>query len=138
LSYVAFSWKKMYKVASDLGYELKRRGPFNHAVTILRGGLVPTRLLMNADVVPECIHLVSVKFLPGYTSVYCSDMEEISDDDKVLIIDDIIDSGRTFKNVMNALPGKKTYCALVSKQKHIDALYGVYVPEDRWVIFPWE
>jgi hypoxanthine phosphoribosyltransferase len=138
MSYVAYSWKKMYKVASDLGEELKRYGPFDHAVTILRGGLVPTRLLMNSGVVPECLHLVSVKQLPSYTSVLCSDIKEIGDDVKVLVIDDIIDSGKTFKVVMDAIPGKKTFCALVSKKRYVEAIYGIYVPEDKWVIFPWE
>jgi hypoxanthine phosphoribosyltransferase len=58
---------------------------------------------------------------------------------KILLCDDIYDSGRTIKEIHSMYPGVDfdTIC-LVSKVKDAKVTYACLIEDDRWVDFFWE
>jgi hypoxanthine phosphoribosyltransferase len=64
----------------------------------------------------------------------------ISDTSKVLIVDDICDTGKTLgenKGLSN-LPFITLVAKPVGKNKIDNLIYGELVSDDTWVVFPWE
>ena len=61
----------------------------------------------------------------------------------VLIVDDICDTGDTMDNIKQRLSlGGISYttACIYTKEKHTSWLhhYGLVVPDDKWIVFPWE
>ena len=58
---------------------------------------------------------------------------------RVLICDDIYDTGNTIKKIHEIFPAVDFHAAcLVTKEKSAPAYYGLYVDKERWVDFFWE
>ena len=66
----------------------------------------------------------------------------VSTDYKVIWVDDILDSGRTLERARFACSAANKFlpCFWTAREKWKEHNYLVatYVPEDRWVVFPWE
>jgi hypoxanthine phosphoribosyltransferase len=70
---------------------------------------------------------------------YFVDLSMISNK-KVLILDDIVDSGETIlyvKNMVSQYTEKITICALLSRN-NIEGIYGEEIKTNEWIQFPWE
>lgn len=80
---------------------------------ISRGGLVPATLLSQKTNIP-------MKAVDPF-----SDVSEFVDK-KVLIVDDIYDSGRTLKYFKDHLPKSEQFVLVTKEDK------------DSWIVFPWE
>lgn len=121
-------------------------------ISIGRGGMIPTRLLSDCLGV-HTIGYISVKLYScigkkGLVPKF--DRFDISvQDKKILLVDDIIDSGLTMLHVYNTLKsGKYGECkqlrlaALLTKNQEnfltIPSYSSSLIPADTWVVFPWE
>jgi hypoxanthine phosphoribosyltransferase len=75
----------------------------------------------------------------GEVEIY--QVPEISTMDRILLIDDISDSGTSFKLTKDMLIDKEVITAslfLKHKTAFKPNVYGKIVPDDLWVVFPWE
>ena len=98
---------------------------FSSISTVSRGGLIPSRLI--ADVLDiKKIHV---------------DQNKISSDS--LFVDDIFDSGKTFKNIFLNVDGnsKFIFATLYARRGTTypeQLIYGEKTLDDSYVVFPWD
>jgi len=118
-------------------------------ISVGRGGMIPTRLLSDALNISK-IHLFEISkytgvFQKGKSKTKCEFTHNI-EHSKVLIIDDILDTGETFEDVINHLK-KFNYkesrtCSLLVRGTAVlkPSYYGelLEVNDKRWIVFPWE
>ena len=110
-----------------------------------RGGFVPAVHLSHALEVP--LEPMMWQTRDGGLKTYSGPVEEdLSEGKRVVFVDDINDSGRTFKEVMEEYsPDGKydeqimTVCLVekVSSSFRCSSA-GIRLDDNRWIVFPWE
>ena len=108
-------------------------------VTFPRGGLIPATYLSHALDIP--IEIV-------YNSKYDYKREivipeSLKQHKKILIVDDIIDTGDTIRDFIRVSGfhlDSVTSTAIIADQRILDIglYYAPYTKTDAWVVFPWE
>ncbi len=63
--------------------------------------------------------------------------EPISDS-KVLVVDDIADTGKTLERVLKTLPHSIVFTMHYHQQSTIEPYAWLYEKKDKWVVYPWE
>ena len=119
---------------------------FTSVLGIARGGLIPATVISYELDIPLLTCGVS-----SYNNKEKNELNITQDikidslpkDSNLLIVDDICDTGET----INWLTTRLTLAAIdfeaaciFTKRKHVNKLkyYGTVVPEDKWIVFPWE
>ena len=147
------SWEELHRTAKALAWRLIAIGPFKGIVAITRGGLVPAAIIAREldvrliDTV--CITSYSEEDRAGGTAgvhqagelkLLKGDGGKIWGDGKGwLIIDDLVDTGRTAKYVRELMP--KAHFATVYAKPAGRPLVDTFVTEvsqDTWIFFPWD
>lgn len=139
------SWNNIDKAVESLAVEIKEDYDPDAIVGIARGGLVPAvRLshLMN-DLLMRVIH---VKYYEDFEEtmekpeIFWSDVKKL--EGRVLVVDDVADSGKTLEVVLDHLEdrienGIKVSTIAYKPSSKIKPDYFVYETE-KWLVFPWE
>ncbi|RVU36036.1 xanthine phosphoribosyltransferase [Hwanghaeella grinnelliae] len=133
------SWDELHRTARALAYRLDSLGPFKGIVAITRGGLVPAAIVARELE----LRLVDTVCISTYDH---KDMGEANilkgidgDGEGWLIIDDLVDTGKTAKIVREMLP--KAHFATVFAKPAGRPLVDTFVTEvsqDTWILFPWD
>lgn len=131
------SWEELEKEISDLSSKI--REPFDIIVGIVRGGIVPARMLSKRLKV-NSMYCLTVKKLGNERKV----MNEISEDIRgknIILIEDMIETGRSLIATKEYLEEKgafvKTACLYIMPISEIKPDY--FLKEVKEVIsFPWE
>jgi hypoxanthine phosphoribosyltransferase len=128
------SWKEIDKIIHDLACKLKTTGfNFTEVVGIENGGIVPARLIAR-DLDIDDIRFIRMK-AGKITESYNFQLE---DKRKYLIIDDILDTGDTYKHISNYLVGYDcTYAFCVARNYWPKVYTGKVLSHKKWVVFPW-
>lgn len=115
---IFLNWYEIEVAVDSLAYQIKNSSfKPSYVKGIQRGGLIPAVLLSHKLNIP----LITNGIL----------------DNSVLIVDDICDSGKTIFETQKY----KCYTATIHhKQSAITKpdFYYSLVPEDRWIVYPWE
>lgn len=141
--YLPIAWELFHRDTRTLAHKLVEIGPFNGIVAITRGGLIPSSILARElDLrLVECIGVVSyddrTQGEPRLTKDVQKDL--VGDGTGWLIVDDLVDSGVTARMVKKLLPGGHL-ATVYAKPQGEDAVdtYAVAVPQDMWLLFPWD
>lgn len=139
------SWNRVADLAEKLGKKVKFFRP-DVIVGISRGGLIPARLLADYLDVHK-LAVIKIEFLERPKKL--TDFPIISQplhmdvkQKKVLIVDDITDSGRTLAIAKEhiGLAGAKEIRTATLFFKKGSVVRPEYFCEttDEWIIFPWE
>jgi xanthine phosphoribosyltransferase len=140
------SWDQFHRDARALAWRLNGAGPFQAIVTVTRGGLVPAAIVARElDVrVIETICVTSYDYTrQGDLRI----LKTVADDilrmngtgRGVLIVDDLVDTGKTAKVVRDLLPN--AHFATVYAKPMGRPLVDTFVTEvsqDTWIFFPWD
>lgn len=127
-------------IAAQIGYDTP-----DCIVGLTRGGLVPAVQLSHMFNAP--LYVLNVSLRDKMAGEDNFDWEEISQYSNILIIDDINDSGKTFKYVMDEcyhhMVNLPKFAALLSKEssQFTPAFVGEHInkeKENEWIVFPWE
>ena len=115
-------------------------------VGLLRGGVIPARIFCDYFNVTLDFFAIDVKLYNGIgTTEEKPKIREFEEDlirgKRILIIDDILDSGKTMDAILNHLSGENIttatlYCKRTAKRK--PDYYCDMVEECVWLNFPWE
>lgn len=140
---LAISWEQFHRDARTLGEQLKSAGPFDAIVAITRGGLVAAAIVARVLRV-RVIETVSVVSYDRAAQGDVKIVKAIASDiaamgKRLLIIDDLVDSGTTMEVVRKLCPG--AHVATVYAKPKGRALADTVVSEvtqDTWIVFPWE
>ena len=142
------SWDQFHRDARALAWRLAGAGPFSAVVAITRGGLVPAGIVAR-ELDIRIIETVCVASYHDYKSqgplkVLKGVAKEVAalgggDGKGVLIVDDLVDTGRTAKVVREILP--KAHFATVYAKPMGRPLVDTFITEvsqDTWIYFPWD
>ena len=133
------SWDQLHRDARALAWRLADRGPWRGVVAITRGGLVPTAIVARELEV----RLIDTVCISSYDHKEQGSVEVLKkaagDGEGMLIVDDLVDTGRTAKVVRELLP--KAHFATVYAKPAGRPLVDSFITEvsqDTWIYFPWD
>ncbi len=142
------SWDQIHRDARALAWRLDGMGPgeggaWKAVVAITRGGMAPS-MIVARELDIRVVDTISVKSYDHQTQ---NDTEVLKHPDSdlmgkgmgVLIIDDLVDSGRTLEVVRLAYP-EAHYATIYAKPKGrplVDTFI-TEVSQDTWIFFPWD
>ena len=146
------SWDQIHRDARALAWRLDGKGPDNGAwkavVGITRGGLVPA-MIVSRELDIRVVDTISVK---SYHSgggaadqrseavvTKAPQAELMGDGTGILVVDDLVDSGKTLE-LVRALYPKAHFATVYAKPKGkpmVDTFI-TEVSQDTWIFFPWD
>jgi xanthine phosphoribosyltransferase len=138
------SWDQFHRDARALAWRLSSAGPFDGIVAVTRGGLVPAAIVARElDVrIIETVCVASYDHIAqGELRVLKSIAESVGGGGGkgVLIVDDLVDTGKTAKLVREMLP--KAHFATVYAKPMGRPMVDTFITEvsqDTWIFFPWD
>jgi xanthine phosphoribosyltransferase len=141
------SWDQFHRDARALAWRLADAGPFVAMVCITRGGLVPAAIVARE----LGIRLIETVCVTSYNHTTQSDVRLIKTiapevaklgagrGRGVLIVDDLVDTGKTARIVRELLP--EAHFATVYAKPMGRPMVDTFVTEvsqDTWIFFPWD
>lgn len=133
------SWDQLHRDSKALAWRLVEGGPWTGIVAITRGGMVPAAIIARE----LDIRLIDTLCIASYDDRQQGEatvLKEVSGDGTGwLIVDDLVDTGRTAKVVRNRLP--RAHFATVYAKPAGRPLVNSFVTEvsqDTWILFPWD
>ena len=141
------SWDQFHRDARALAWRLNGAGPFEAIVTVTRGGLVPAAIVARE----LDLHLIETICISSYDHLrqgelkvlkgVASDLVQRSGGGGkgVLIVDDLVDTGKTARVVRDLLPN--AHFATVYAKPMGRPLVDTFITEvsqDTWIFFPWD
>ncbi|SNR57991.1 xanthine phosphoribosyltransferase [Puniceibacterium sediminis] len=141
------SWDQLHRDARALAWRLQDHGPadtgWRAVVAITRGGMTPA-MIVARELDIRIVDTISVKSYNHQTQtepkvIKSPDMEIIGDGAGVLIVDDLVDTGRTLEVVRKHMP--KAHVATVYAKPMGRPMVDTFVTEvsqDTWIFFPWD
>lgn len=139
------TWQDIEKAVEALAVTIRDDYDPDAIVGIARGGLIPAVRLSHLfnDLLMRIIHVKyyeNVDETREEPEIFWSDVEKMRG--KILVVDDVADTGNTLEVVMNHLQdrteGEIRICTIAYKPtSKIEPDYYVYETE-KWIVFPWE
>ncbi len=139
------SWDQFHRDARALAWRLAGFGPFRAVIGITRGGLVPAAVVAR-ELGIRVIDTVSVASYDYEKQGEISVLKDISPQilaygqgDGIVIIDDLVDTGKTAEVVRRMLP-KAHFAAVYAKpagRPMVDT-FVTEVSQDTWIYLPWD
>lgn len=142
------SWDQMHRDSRALAWRLDKRGPgedgaWKAVVAITRGGMVPACILAR-ELNIRIVDTISVKSYDHQaqaeaTVLKAPDEALVGDGTGILVIDDLVDSGRTLEVVRRLYPNAHfaTVYAKPKGEPMVDTFI-TGVSQDTWIFFPWD
>lgn len=143
---VVISWPELHRDARYLAELLHQRGPWKGIIAITRGGLVPAALIARELE----IRLIDTICVTSYTAGAGGGAAQeqggvailkgvVGDGDGFLLVDDLVDTGRTAQVVRKLLP-KAHFATLYAKpagRPIVDTCVKEF-KQNKWIYFPWD
>jgi xanthine phosphoribosyltransferase len=141
------AWDQIHRDSRALAWRLDGRGPDNGAwkavVAITRGGMAPA-MIVARELDIRIVDTISVKSYDHQSQseaklIKAPDAKLIGDGTGVLIVDDLVDSGKTLELVRQLYP-KAHFATVYAKPKGRDMVdtFITEVSQDTWIFFPWD
>jgi xanthine phosphoribosyltransferase len=143
---IIISWVELHRDTRYLSEMLHQKGPWKGIIAVTRGGLVPAALVARE----LDIRLVDTICVSSYDSGGSGGAAQrqgevrvlkgvAGDGDGYLLIDDLVDTGRTAQIVRQQLP--KAYFATLYAKPAGRPIIDLCIKEfkqDKWIHFPWD
>lgn len=141
------SWDQIHRDSRALAWRLDGHGPDNGAwravVAITRGGMAPA-MIVARELDIRTVDTISVKSYNDQAQTEASvlkspDKALLGKGEGVLIVDDLVDSGKTLELVRQNFPDAH-YATVYAKPKGrpmVDTFI-TEVSQDTWIFFPWD
>jgi xanthine phosphoribosyltransferase len=141
------SWDQFHRDARALAWRLAESGPFAAVVAITRGGLVPAAIVAR-ELGIRVIETVCVSSYDHITQGELKLLKGVAQDiaalgggggKGVLVVDDLVDTGKTAKLVRELLP-LAHFAAVYAKPlgRPMVETFITEVSQDTWIYFPWD
>ena len=141
------SWDQFHRDARALAWRLSGAGPFEAIVCVTRGGLVPAAIVARE----LDVRLIETVCVASYNHTAQGELRVLKDVAKsivalgggrgkgVLIVDDLVDTGKTAKVARDILPDAHfaTVYAKPMGRPMVDTFI-TEVSQDTWIFFPWD
>ena len=141
------SWDQFHRDARALAWRLSGFGPFDAMICVTRGGLVPAAIVAR-ELGIRMIETVCIASYHDYKNQSgLQVIKGIADaasginhhGGKVLVVDDLVDTGNTFRVVREMLPNAH-YATVYAKPqgRPLVDTFITEVSQDTWIYFPWD
>ena len=141
------SWDQIHRDSRALAWRLDGKGPLDGGwkaiVAITRGGMAPA-MIVARELDIRTVDTISIKSYDHQAQSEAQvlkkpDAEMMGDGTGILIIDDLVDSGKTLE-VVRALYPNAHFATVYAKPKgrpQVDTFI-TEVSQDTWIFFPWD
>lgn len=141
------SWDQIHRDSRALAWRLDGRGPdgggWKAIVAITRGGMAPA-MIVARELDVRTVDTISVKSYDNQAQseavvLKAPDANVMGDGTGILVIDDLVDSGKTLELVRRHYP-KAHFATVYAKPKgepQVDTFI-TGVSQDTWIFFPWD
>jgi xanthine phosphoribosyltransferase len=143
---IIISWVELHRDARYLSEVLHQKGPWKGIIAITRGGLVPAALVARELDIRLIDTICVTSYGAGETGAAQQQQGSIKvlkgvagDGAGYLLIDDLVDTGRTAQEVRKLLP--KAHFATLYAKPAGRAIVDTFVKEfkqSKWIHFPWD
>ena len=133
------SWDQLHRDAKALAWRLSEMGPWDKVVAITRGGLVPSAIVAR-ELEIRLIDTICVSSYDHQSQAEIKVIKPAEDNGmKVLLIDDLVDTGRTAAAVRRYIPNAHfaTIYVKPAGRPMVDT-FVTEVSQDTWIFFPWD
>ncbi|WP_417525894.1 xanthine phosphoribosyltransferase [Marinovum sp.] len=141
------SWDQLHRDARALAWRLDGHGPDDGAwravVAITRGGMAPA-MIVARELGIRIVDTISVKSYNHQEQtapkvIKSPDMDVVGDGTGVLVIDDLVDTGKTIETVRSHMP-KAHIATVYAKPMGRPQVHSFIteVSQDTWIFFPWD
>ncbi|MBW2678701.1 MAG: xanthine phosphoribosyltransferase [Deltaproteobacteria bacterium] len=133
------SWEQLHRDAKALAWRLVENQQWQGIVAITRGGLVPAAIIARE----LDIHIVDTICISSYDWKDQGGIEILKnvegEGDGWLLIDDLVDTGKTAKVAREMLP-RAHFATVYAKPagRPIVDTFITEVSQDTWILFPWD
>lgn len=146
------SWDQIHRDSRALAWRLDGQGPndgsWKAVVAVTRGGMAPA-MIVSRELDIRTVDTISVKSY--YSGGGKQDQQRdaqilkspnsdlMGDGEGILIVDDLVDSGKTLELVRNMYP--KAHFATVYAKPKGEPMVDTFitgVSQDTWIFFPWD
>ena len=140
------SWDQFHRDARALAWRLNGAGPFAAIVAVTRGGLVPAAIVARE----LDLRIVETVCVASYDHMSQGELRLLKPPapdvialcdggEGALIVDDLVDTGRTAKVVRDLMP-KAHYATVYAKPmgRPLVDTFITEVSQDTWIHFPWD
>lgn len=141
------SWDQIHRDSRALAWRLDGRGPddgtWRAIVAITRGGMAPA-MIMARELDIRTVDTISVKSYSHQDQaeavvLKAPDADIMGDGTGILVVDDLVDSGKTLELVRKMYPNAH-FATVYAKPKgrpQVDTFI-TEVSQDTWIFFPWD
>mgnify|MGYP005682030279 FL=1 len=141
------SWDQLHRDARALAWRLDGQGPdegtWRAVVAITRGGMAPAMIIAR-ELDIRIVDTISVKSYDHQSQneakiIKTPDASVIGDGTGILVIDDLVDTGKTIEVVRKSMP-KAHVATIYAKpmgRQQVDSFI-TEVSQDTWIFFPWD
>ncbi|AZQ67897.1 xanthine phosphoribosyltransferase [Silicimonas algicola] len=141
------SWDQIHRDSRALAWRLDGRGPLNGGwkavVAITRGGMAPA-MIVARELDIRTVDTISVKSYDHQSQneaqvLKAPDAEMMGDGTGILVVDDLVDSGKTLELVRRLYP--QAHFATVYAKPKGEPMVDTFitgVSQDTWIFFPWD
>ena len=133
------SWEQLHRDAKALSWRLVNDRAWKGIVAITRGGLVPAAIIAR-ELEIRLVETICVMSYSGRDQGEAQILKGIDGDGEGwLLIDDLVDTGKTAQVVREMLP--KAHFATIYAKPAGRPLVDTYITEvsqDTWILFPWD
>ena len=141
------SWDQIHRDSRALAWRLDGKGPDNGAwravLAITRGGMAPA-MIVSRELDIRTVDTISVKSYDNQSQadakvLKAPNAEMMGDGTGILIVDDLVDTGKTLDLVRKMYP--KAHFATVYAKPQGEPMVDTFitgVSQDTWIFFPWD
>ncbi|MEM6376445.1 MAG: xanthine phosphoribosyltransferase [Pseudomonadota bacterium] len=140
------SWDQLHRDARALAWRLQNDGPeegWRAVLAITRGGMAPA-MIVARELDIRAVDTISVKSYDHQTQsapvvLKAPDPDLVGDGSGILIVDDLVDTGRTLE-IVHALLPKAHIATIYAKPmgRNLVQTFVTEVSQDTWIFFPWD
>ena len=138
--YLTISWEQFHSDARALASKLINRKDLKKIICVTRAGLFPAAVLARELEIRWIDTICVVGYDEESRGSHASLLKvPETDGEGVLVVDDLVDSGRTGRIIRELMP-KAYFVTMYAKPKGQEVVddFVVSVDQDTWILFPWE
>ncbi len=137
------SWDQMHRDSRALAWRLDVQKNWKGVLAVTRGGMIPA-MIVSRELDIRTVDTISIKSYDHQKQAEAiilkkPDTALVGDGNDILIIDDLVDTGKTLKIVKEIYP-KAHFATVYAKPKGKEMVdtYITEVSQDTWIFFPWD
>ena len=137
------SWDQMHRDSRALAWRLDVQRSWKGVLAVTRGGMIPA-MIVSRELDIRTVDTISIKSYDHQKQAEAvilkkPDTKLVGDGNDILIIDDLVDTGKTLKIVKEIYP-KAHFATVYAKPKGKEMVdtYITEVSQDTWIFFPWD